>query len=140
MNRHGECLNVRYSGPIDFVIGSSRPILDTIEDASVIVTRMKKGFYYVEAKVVAQAVALLNFRRGATHPRGVNGSGGHIVFICTDGERWIFSKLTCDREVLQSTEFNVNICENNMEESALGDIFNWIRYAITVGLVSLFPP
>ena len=85
-------------------------------------------------QVLAQAGALLYFRRGMK--RGLNGTGGPIVFIRSDGERWIFSKLTCDKgnpAVQHSSEFKLSICQNKIDNETVQQIFNWIRYAIILG-------
>ncbi len=127
---------MRYSGPVDFVIAHSKILSEMPKDAAVMVIETKKSvtFDAYLPQVVAQAAALLYFRRGMK--MGLNGTGGPIVFIHSDGERWIFSKLTCDKgapTVQQSSEFKVNICQNKIDNEAVQQIFNWIRYAIILG-------
>ena len=101
------------------LLGHFKNSLDMPEDAAVMVTNMKSSdaFYRVLPQAVAQAAALLFFRRGMKPPRGLDGSGGPIVFIRTDGERWIFSKMTCKEgfpKVQHSPEFKLDICEKNI--------------------------
>ena len=99
--REGVPKTVRYSGPVDFVIGHSKMASNMPKDAAVmvIVTKKSDTFDGSLPQVTAQAAALLFFRRGMKPPRGLNGSGGPIIFIRTDGERWIFSKMTCEEGV-----------------------------------------
>ena len=138
VDRDGVEKNVRYSGPVDFVIGHSKLLSNMPKDAAVIVIETKKSDTFDGSlpQVLAQAAALLFFRQAMKPPRGLNGSGGPIVFIRSDGERWIFSKLTSEngaRTVQHSAEFKLNICLNKIEKDTVQQIFNWIRYAITVG-------
>jgi hypothetical protein len=87
--RNGESKNIRYHGPVDFVIGHSKMLSTMPNDAAVLVIETKKTDTFDESlpQVVAQAAALLFFRREQEPPRGVHGSGGPIYFIRTDGER-----------------------------------------------------
>jgi hypothetical protein len=136
--RNGESKNIRYHGPVDFVIGHSKMLSTMPNDAAVLVIETKKSDTFDESlpQVVAQAAALLFFRREQKPPRGVNGSGGPIYFIRTDGERWIFSKLTCDEgflKVQHSDEVKLNIRQNEIESETIQVIFDWLRYVITSG-------
>jgi hypothetical protein len=136
--RNGESKNIRYHGPVDFVIGHSKMLSTMPNDAAVLVIETKKTDTFDESlpQVVAQAAALLFFRREQKPPRGVNGSGGPIYFIRTDGERWIFSKLTCDEgflKVQHSDEVKLNIRQNKIESETVQVIFDWLRYIITSG-------
>ena len=138
VERYGERKNVRYSGPVDFVIGHSKTDRNMPEDSAVMVIEVKKNDTFDDClpQAMAQAASLLYFRRGMTPPRGLNGSGGPIVFIRTDGERWIFSKMTCKDgvpTVQHSEEFKINISQTKIENDTVQCIFNWIRYAITIG-------
>ena len=51
-------------------------------------------------------------------------------------EGWIFSKMACEEgapTVQHSSEFKLNICQNNIEQDTVQQIFDWLRYAITEG-------
>ena len=138
VDRNGELKTVRYSGPVDFVIGHSKMQSNMPRDAAVMAIETKKSetFDRSLSQVVAQAAALLYYRRGVKPPRGLEGSGGPIVFIRTDGERWIFSKMTCKEGVpivQHSNEFNLDICQNNIQNDTVQQVFNWITHAITIG-------
>jgi hypothetical protein len=66
----------------------------------------------------------------------LNGTGGPIVFIRTDGERWIFSRMVCDKGVpivQHSGELKLDISQSNIDDSTVRHIFDWLRYAITIG-------
>jgi hypothetical protein len=135
--REGAPKTVRYSGPVDFVISHSKMASNMPKDAPVMVIKTKKSDTFDGSllQATAQAAALLFFRQMMKPPRGLNGSGGPIIFIRTDGERWIFSKMTCEDGVSQvqhSDEFKINICRNTIENATVQKVFDWLRYAITI--------
>ena len=113
------------------------------QDAAVMVIGTKKSDTFDSSlpQVSAQAAALLYYRRGKTPPRGINGSGGPTFFIRTDGERWIFSKMTSEEgvpTVKHSSEFKLVLGpKTSIDYNVAKQIFNWIRYSIIAGCVSL---
>lgn len=135
VNRDGEYKNVRYHGPVDFVIGHSKTGDLMPKDAGlfVIETKTSETFSQSLAQVVAQAAALLLYRRSKIPARGLNGSGGPIHFVRTDGEHWIFSRMTCEDSKLKvrhSAEYKVNIKDNHVEIDKIQVIFDWLRFVI----------
>ena len=142
VDRYGEVQNVKYFGPVNFVIGYSKMISSMPKDAAVLVT-LAERIHALDCslpQMVAQAAALLFFRRGRKPNRGFDGSGGPIVFIRTDGEEWIFSKMVCEDGVPiveHSQVYKINIFKNDIENDILQQIFDWLRYAITIGRDSM---
>ena len=138
VSRDGESKIAKYHGPVDFVIGHSKLMTRMPNDAAVIVIEIKKSDTFSESlhQVVAQAASLLLFRKEQIPPRGLNGSGGPIFFVRTDGERWIFSKLFKDDRSLRvqhSHEVKLNILEDKIESEKIQEIFDWLRFLIKSG-------